>query len=184
MQYVRKMAPICIIRPPRDGHDAHQWVERTTLFEYGKERLNFQELRDKISQRRGERGCDSEQAALLIFAGVQDGDDLVEITDFILNVDHQVTDGIGVRILLGQYLHLLANALSRLPIIEEEEINWQESGRNLSQPWIKILNDKQVTSGPDYEEMVEWSRKTLLEKMVIPLTSLFSILNFPNRAVN
>jgi hypothetical protein len=162
---------------PKNDRQAHQWVKRTMFFEHGKQRLDFKELRENILQRRGQNGSDSEQATLLIYSRVQDGNDLAEIFDCIITTDHQITDGIGVRILLGQYLSILANSLNGLPGVDEMEIDWQESCRNLSPPWISIMNKEQLKSGPDYEEMVEWSRDILLEKMVMPTPSF---LLFPS----
>jgi hypothetical protein len=162
---------------PKNDRQAHQWVERTVFFEHGNQRLDFKELRENILQRRGQNGGDSEQAILLIYSRVQDGNDSTEMFDCIINIDHQITDGIGARILLGQYLSILSNSLNGLPGADQIEIDWQESGRNLSPPWISIMNKEQVKSGPDYEEMVEWSRDILVEKMVIPTPSF---LLFPS----
>ena len=77
----------------------------------------------------------------------------------------QITDGIGIRILLGRYLSLLSEAY-RVNILAKKEINWEDSAQNLSHPWISILNKEQVHSGPDYEGRAERNREIVFEKMV------------------
>ena len=73
-------------------------------------------------QRKGAEACDSEQATLLHYARGQDANDSVENIDLILSIGHQITDGIGRRILFEKYLNLLAILLDRLPDIEVKDI--------------------------------------------------------------
>jgi hypothetical protein len=80
------------------------------------------------------RGRESEQVFLLLHF-MEESEHLVERVAFILNADHQITDGIGIRILLGRFLALLAESLS-LPHVLEKQLDWYQSVNNLSPPYV------------------------------------------------
>lgn len=157
---------------PQSDEAVNHWVERTTLFKYGKEPMGFEALLDFIRQKK--KGRNSEQVLLFLHLVKEDGDDLVKKIDLMLNADHQITDGVGIRILLDRYLALLAQALS-VPHKSQEELDWRKSAMNLSSPWITFMNEAQRISGPEYERLAKDNEEFLLEKMVscefIPLSS-------------
>ena len=155
--------------PQRDANLDH-WVEQTCNFVCGSQRMDFKESLDII--RKKKRGHDSEQVSLFLNSVLGDSNDLVKIVDFILNADHQITDGIGIRIILARCLALLAQALS-IPIAAQEELDWQQSVTNLSPPWIGVTNKEQSFSGPGYEKLAAANENTLFQKMVIT-TSYYS----------
>jgi len=82
----------------------------------------------------------------------------------MLNVDHQVSDGIGTQMLLGRYLVLLAVYINNPQ--ELDSINWTESYRHLSPPWITIMNGEQVLSGDAYIRQAAENQEALLNTMV------------------
>jgi len=84
----------------------------------------------------------------------------------MLNVDHQVTDGIGIRIILGRYLASLAAALDRQDDFTDERIDWRESWKNMSPAWVSIMNEEQLLSGPGYERIAEMNRDIIFNKLV------------------
>lgn len=148
---------------PRSDKDVHRWVEKTCFFECGKQRVDFEDLVNNVRQKKREH--DSEQVFLLLHSVVEKSDDLVKRIDFILNADHQITDGIGIRILIGRFLALLAQSLN-LPLAAQEGLDWQQSVTNLSPPWINLVNEEQRFSGPDYERVAKANEEFLFRKMV------------------
>ena len=154
---------------PQSDEDVQRWLESTTFFECGKHCVGFEELLEKI---RGEkRGHDSEQVFLFLRSVSEDGGELVKTVDFMLNADHQITDGIGIRVILSRFLALLAQVLS-VPHAAKEALDWQESVTNLSSPWIDLMNEEQVFSGPEYESVASANEEVLFQKMVNTFRSL------------
>jgi len=153
---------------PKDPDEVNQWVHRTFVFEQHSS-LQFHELRDQVVSMKASH--DSDKAFLLFRVGEEDRDEPVKNVQLMLPVDHQVADGIGIRILLGRYLTLLASSLGQPSNLTHKEINWSESSKNLSTPWISVMNEHQVTSGPEYERASEENREFLHEKMVHPFPS-------------
>ena len=167
---------------PSSEEEVNQWIERTTSFECGKQSLAFQELLENIREKKA--GHDSDQVFLFLHPVVKDKSDRVKRVDFLLNADHQITDGIGIRILLDQFLALLAESLSS-HLAATEELNWQQSVTNLTSPWIGLMNEEQLLSGPDYDRAVAANEDILFQKMVIvPIHTTFQIsaLSWENRS--
>ncbi|PVH84173.1 hypothetical protein DL98DRAFT_512580 [Cadophora sp. DSE1049] len=149
---------------PQSQVEVDAWADRTSHFETGREVLDFKELRANVLLKK--RGHDSDQTFLLLYSQTREGkDDLVENVQVMLYADHQVTDGTGLKILLGKYLFLLASALQKPAGIQQDEVKWSESYKNLSTPWIQHMNDNQVTSGPEYEETVTRNQDIILNKL-------------------
>jgi hypothetical protein len=149
---------------PETEEEVNHWVERTTSFGCGTQGLGFQELLDGIRIKK--RVLCSEQMFLMLHPVVEDVGDLVNRIDFMLNADHQLTDGIGIRILLHRFLHLLAQSLSGTPACEEG-LNWRESASNLTPSWIGLMNEDQLLCGPEYERVAENNEDFLFQKMVL-----------------
>ena len=157
--------PFMQYETPKDEDEVNKWINRTAFFDQELNDLSFEGQREKLLMRKQAFGLDT--ASLLLYSELDT--DFVSRFHLMLNMDHEVTDGIGIRILFGKYLSLLAKFLSGSP--EVGEIKWAESSRNLSPPWISIMDEEQVTHGPEYEEMVQMNKTLLLENMVIYLFS-------------
>jgi hypothetical protein len=149
---------------PRGEDEVNKWVNRTASFDQVLDGLDFEGLREKILQMK--RVFDSEAAPLLLYSELGSDEDSVSPLHVMLNVDHEVTDGIGSRILFGKYLSLLAKFLSISPGVGQDDIDWTESSQNLSPPWISIMNEEQITSRSEYEEHVQLNKIMLFEHMV------------------
>lgn len=147
------------------GEEVEDWIHRTTAFEKGREALDFEGLREKILRLK-KTAVSAETSSLLLYTELGSDEKSVDRIHVMLNVDHEVTDGIGARILFRKYLDLLAKCLEVPPGVFEDRIDWAVSARNLSSPWISIMNKEQVTSGPEYEEQVQMNKTMLFEKMV------------------
>jgi len=129
-------------------------------------------------------GHASDNAFMLLRAEVSDESEelvtSVQTVQIIICLDHLITDGIGTRILFGKYLSLLALSLNKPSNATAKEHNWDDSHKNLSVPFICVMNHDQITSGPQYEKIAAWNRVVLLEKMVrsnfvLSMLSLWSI---------
>ena len=159
---------------PSGDEEVNQWIEHTTSFECRERRLDFQELLESIRLKKEENHSD--QVFLLIHPVVEAGDDLVKQVDFILNADHQVVDGISIKILLNRFLALLAISSSTPP---EEDFDWEESTKNLTPPWIDLMDEDQLRSGPEYENAAEANKDFMFQKMVISPSLLYSMFHIP-----
>jgi len=149
---------------PRDEMEVSEWMQRTILLGQVRGALGFEGLRERFLLKK--QDCKAEPAYLLLYSELESHNDCARRLHVMLNVDHEITDGIGARILFGKYLSLLASYLSADSEDSPEVIDWEKSSDNLSQPWLTIMNDKQRLSGPEYEEKVQWNKTMLLEIMV------------------
>ncbi|RDL37251.1 uncharacterized protein BP5553_04684 [Venustampulla echinocandica] len=149
-------------RTPQDRHEVEEWAHRTAVFDYGDQSLDFKGLRENILIRKGDS---SDPAFLLLYLEKEsDGNKPLDHVHIILNTDHEITDGIGTRILFGKYLSLLSSCISE-PQLGLVMYDWAESSKNLSPPWISIMNQDQAISGSEFEETVAWNKEILLERM-------------------
>jgi hypothetical protein len=149
---------------PGGEDEAEQWAERTLITEVSSEELSFSELRSRISLRQ----YDVTDPASLYLQAKSDLKDRVLRVNFLFNVDHLCTDGIGIRILANCFFCLLTQHLVSGDNVREESFNWQESARNLPPLWTSLMNQAQRTSGVDYETAVARQHKFLLCDTVRP----------------
>lgn len=101
--------------------------------------------------------------------------------EIVLNIDHQISDGIGSKVLMGRYLEIFGQKLeSELEEGEEEEdedLNWEDSWKNLELPWIQRMNSEQVFSGEEYERDCEEVRDLFYNRLVCFLSLLHTFSN-------
>lgn len=153
------------------------WMSRTFFFNNAGEggKYGFEGLRGDICSRK--EGEDM-AGVLLDFNGLREewnGDlGLIDSMYVILNVDHQVSDGIGTRILMGRFLDLFAWCVGD-GVEDENLLVWEESGKNLSKPWIGMLDGKQKLEGGGFEEVAEKKKIYLYHEIVFttPPSRLF-----------
>jgi hypothetical protein len=146
---------------PEDEEEVENWGRRTLIFGSSPESLAFDELRTALCEKKGDA---SEPAFLYLHALTSDSERNVTKLNFLINMDHLVTDGIGIRILLGKFLRLFTGFLSHSTVRQERD--WARCAENLSPAWTLIMNKAQRTSGPDYEEGVSGQVKFLLTDTV------------------
>ena len=150
---------------PGNEEEIAHWIQRSSRFQHGVQKLEFNDLRAKLVHIRGSQYTD--RTFLLAHAQAQDQDDeSVSCAQIILYVDHTVTDGIGIRIIFGKYLTLLASYLGKSPNAPQVQLNWEDSARNLYAPWISLMNEEQIISGPEYEACSEFNTWLFLRRMV------------------
>jgi hypothetical protein len=154
---------------PKHKSELQDWNNRTAFVETGTTRMSFRELRDKLVARKSKNGTDPVHLLVLLDAGNK-SNTLLLGCQVVLCVNHQITDGIGTRILFGRFLSSLAHTLSKSTIDVWNEEVWKHSGSKLSVPWIEVMNDDQVISGPVYERIVAENEENL-RKQVTKLIS-------------
>jgi hypothetical protein len=149
---------------PRDEAEDQAWLKRTMFIEHETSALSFKELKDQIVTRKEVQ--DTNSAHIFVNSKPDDRNStIVQDCQIMLNVDHQITDGIGTRILFGKFLSCLAKSISE-PKREVRDVNrWTRNGRNLSVPWIEVMNEEQVVSGHDFEKITA-ENKVNLSKLV------------------
>jgi hypothetical protein len=163
----------------RNHAEAARWSRQTLFLDNADEEVGFGAVKNKLLLDQAAVQCSSPISILLVT--INDGDDVVRKVELILNVEHQITDGIGIRILLSKYFYILAkNALKSDMSQDTSRIDWGENSKPTT-PWICSLNEDQILSGPEYEEAVSWNQKVLLEKMVSHLHTIFLQFCLTNR---
>lgn len=158
---------------PDGPSEVERWVHRTAMVDYGNQLLDFEDLRENILVRKGD--CDDRAFLLLYLEKLSEGNKSSSRVQLILNVDHEITDGIGTRILLGKYLSLFSSCISQ-PQSISDIYDWTESSKNLSLPWISMMNQNQNISGPEFEQTVAWNKEILFKKMVLNLPFAFFLV--------
>lgn len=163
--------PYMICEIPKDDHAVDAWVFRTLFIEKGSHKLGHSAMRGKLTPKKV--GLDSETSFLVIRGVTKDGingDDeqmSFKCIEFMLNVDHQVTDGIGVRLLLNLYLDLFRLSLSdKSEKQPKNELDWGASAENLATPWVAVMDEGQILSGEEYIKLVEANRDFMFNKLV------------------
>ncbi|CAG8973236.1 hypothetical protein HYALB_00011326 [Hymenoscyphus albidus] len=142
------------------------WISRTLFFGESEGDYEFESLRKDIVSR---KDCE-EQASVLLNFETRDsavfgdrGEELVDGVYLILNTDHQITDGIGTRILLGRFLELFSQYV-RVEMDCKENLVWEDSYKNLTQPWIGMLDGMQKLEGRKSVETCERNRNHLFHE--------------------
>ncbi|EPE25640.1 hypothetical protein GLAREA_01552 [Glarea lozoyensis ATCC 20868] len=136
------------------------WVKQTTYLESSTEAPDFKRLRDLFLYRSRDNFC---PASLLIYSQYENRQILDVSKKFwcMLNTDHLITDGIGTRVLLGKYLEEFSKSLAAPNSVEDTKLLWGETWKNLSPPWITIMNNKQEYSGRGFKERVSANQEYL-----------------------
>ena len=78
---------------------------------------------------------------------------------FCLRVDHGLADGMGAYIVAGKYLKLVAEELGGRA---DNGIEWAKAAGNMPKAWVEMLNEKQKTTGKEFEEGVEENTKLVM----------------------
>ncbi len=135
-----------------DGWRRKEWVERTVVVKEGKW-IGWEDLRKEFREGGGEFA----RLCLGVLGGQSVG--------FLLNVDHVITDGVGVKILAGMWFQLLASEIGSIAV------GTGESKMELPPPWTDIMNEHQVTEGHEVECAVRRQREFLMSDCVCSLRS-------------
>ena len=114
-----------------------------------------------------------EDAGILCLHALENGlDSRISKVDFLLNLDHTATDGIGIRILAGKFLENLARELGRSndhkTSRQKVDLDWKHSDNitDLPSPWMDHLNGDQLMAGRSYEKAVQRQWNFLMQDCV------------------
>ena len=150
-QHLRKLEPIIGARARVDANGAawldldvpvpeerlREWAERSMVVEKGWKGL------DAV---RGMWSDGGEDFAMVYLGLLGEGR-----VKFVVNFDHVITDGIGARVLVGQWLGLLAEEMGR-----GTEIDTDCKGNDGLPPVLtECVNSEQITEGKELEAAVE-----------------------------
>lgn len=142
------------------------WISKTFLCEAASSApLGFDDMRLRLIDRiRGQR----ELISVLSHEVVDESHQNCTRLDMVLLADHLMTDGIGIRVLLGKYLSLIAEELAissrstRLKPTSQSSLGRQ----SLAEPWYNLMNEDQMVSGKSYEAAVKTQERFLLSDTV------------------
>ena len=152
---------------PKDELAIDAWLSKTLFLVQSTCELGFSALHELLLQKK--IGLHCEPSFLLLNTIENKGGDknaTFKRVEFMLNVDHQVTDGIGIRILLDLYLSILAESLSGPKDILNQELDWRSSAENLSTSWVTVMNGAQEVSGTEYEKLMQLNQDFMFNKLV------------------
>ena len=147
---------------PSSHEEVMAWAKATLSFDF--ERNNaFLGLRERVAELRKDRV----PPVVLRFAAsgeqvVGENKMLIKV-QYAFCVDHSCTDGIGMYLIAGIYLALLAEQLSDSA---PKNLDWASCVDNLPVPWVRILNREQRTGGVELEKSVIALRGQIDEYLV------------------
>lgn len=154
----------CVV--PRDEEEADEWAARSLFVCRGRNLdQGFENMKEALLTRRAAQERE-ESASLYLCYGVDDEHAMVKDMGFVLNMDHQHTDGIGIRILAGVYLGLLSAELCTQRAVDATSISWKDCIENLAPPRTALMNEEQLSSGPLFEEAVRRQQQFLSVDLV------------------
>ena len=155
-------SPIMECKIPSSETEAEEWVAKTLYL--GDNNLDVQTESSAESQIRMEVVDDPVCARLNYISRPKSHNEPAFGAEFCLRVDHQLADGMGVYILTGNFLRILAKEVSRDK--DDEKIEWEKAVGNITEPWVLMMNAKQKTEGKDFEERATKNTELVLEAMV------------------
>ena len=144
-----------------DSAVAKEWLERTVIVNDSRESTSdFSAIRDWMNEIKEERRI-KDPGLLCLYAFGNTSKPNTSKFRVLLNVDHIITDGIGIRILAGKFLAHLARELAYSSDHKNPENNgefdWNSSGSTQGppSPWTDLFNEDQLTSGKSYQDAVQ-----------------------------
>ena len=162
---IRKMC--CSI--PSNLEEATEWADASLSFDFARDPESgtsgnaIKGLRGRVADLRGER---VPPVVLRFAARLKDKGEqekmLGEI-QYAFCVDHACTDGVGVYMVAGKYLALLAEQLSDSI---SKELDWAKCVDNLPMPWIGVMNSEQRTDGAGFAKNVNLLQEKIDEYIV------------------
>ena len=158
-------SPLMECKIPNSETEAEEWVARTLYL--GDTDLEVQTESSAESQMRMEVVEDPVCARLNYIGRPNSHSEPVAGTEFCFRVDHQLADGMGVYILVGNFLKILAKEVRR---DKDEKIEWEKAVGNIPEPWIVMMNAQQKIEGKEFEERVTKNAERVLEALVCPPT--------------
>ena len=146
------------------AEELKDWATKTVHIETSESVFQFSDARRGVCQIKDSENC----ACLYLLLEASKGSyDFTGRIGFVFNMDHMYTDGIGARILAGQFFQILSGVLaSAEKDFDTEEFDWSKRESNLSAPYTSLMNEDQKIEGKFYALALDRQRKFLLELVV------------------
>ncbi|KAL8910231.1 MAG: hypothetical protein Q9171_004474 [Xanthocarpia ochracea] len=161
---------------PCDDREAKCWQQKTLSRRHGHKAYDFSYAVSLAGQWNYEQREADGSTTLMVYARCSPVDMKVTGVSFLFRVDHTYADGIGIRLIGDSYLRLFAQYLTDKP--DDSELPpWQHAARNLSPPWIELMNEQQKTSGEVFERNVRNDIEVLLNHSKNSTSGLKALTN-------
>lgn len=145
------------------AEELNDWALQTVIIEKSGKALEFLEARQELRQRKSPENCAYLHVSPETLEGTSNS--VVKI-GFMFNMDHMYTDGIGLRILAGNFFQMLSRVLSNtqggLHMLELD----LSKPSNLSAPYTSLMNKDQSVMGSTYTMALLRQQKFLFELLV------------------
>ena len=158
---------------PLNQEEATAWAESTLILDFAEEAEPVRSknaiglAREHVANPRK----DHVYPVSLRFSKVSRKDGMIGETQYVFCVDHTCTDGVGVYLIAGKYFALLADGLCN-PV--RKELEWVKCFNNLPVPWVAVMNQKQNTTGTDFERNTNAVQEKILQSTVSARTCFHS----------
>jgi hypothetical protein len=157
-----QIMPLIQYKPLKDNEEALTWAHGIVHVRAGKE-TGF-EVRAENELRRFQKQSGPAKAVVVDIVAPVDGFDTPlgsTSVDFVFHSNHLYFDGIGMRILVGDFFRYLAETTDDLPALK-----WGEEVKNLGAPVLSLLQDGVPTGGPDFDGILGQYIGSLMMGMV------------------
>ncbi|KAI4244551.1 MAG: hypothetical protein L6R42_010439 [Xanthoria sp. 1 TBL-2021] len=135
-----------------DDQEAKRWQQRTLSRRHGPNAYDFSYAISPTAQWEYQQRKAVGSTTLIVYAQCSPPEMKVTSISFLFRVDHTYADGIGIRLIAKAYLKIFAQYLRENP--DNPMPPWQHASRNLSPPWVELMNEQQKTNGEDFEHNV------------------------------
>ncbi|KAL8862805.1 MAG: hypothetical protein Q9178_000747 [Gyalolechia marmorata] len=160
---------------PCDDQEAKRWQQKTLSRRHGHKAYDFTYAVSPAGQWNYQQREADGSTTLMVYARSSPMDMKVTSVSFLFRVDHTYADGIGIRLIGDSYLRLFAQCLTDKP--DSELPPWQHAARNLSPPWIELMNEQQKTGGEVFERNVRNDIDALLNHSKNSTSGLKALAN-------
>ncbi|KAL8726163.1 MAG: hypothetical protein Q9166_006880 [cf. Caloplaca sp. 2 TL-2023] len=141
---------------PKNEEEVEQWLDRTILVE-ASDRTPMA-IRDANEEDRKRKNLGaSESATIYIAASVPEQSTRLDNTELriLFRINHLFFDGIGFRCMIACFFRGLVAHLPNSSIESEGKLDWNNSVKNLPEPYIKLLLPEQHLSGSDFDASLQ-----------------------------
>ncbi|KAI9733072.1 MAG: trichothecene 15-O-acetyltransferase [Cirrosporium novae-zelandiae] len=147
----------CLVqyRIPKNPEEVERWAEETVVVHTTDK--NYTDLRQELEEKRkaaevseASKGFTIHIAAPVAKSDSLDGKDVL----FIFHLNHITTDGMGIRVLVGQFFRDLALQLSGGGDFSIEGLQWADTVKNLPPAYLAVRKPDIDLNGPKYEQIL------------------------------
>ena len=166
---------------PCNDREAKRWQQKTLSRRHGHKAYDFSYAVSPAGQWNYQQPEAVGSTTLMVYARCSPVDMKVTTVSFLFRVDHTYADGIGIRLIGDSYLRLFAQYLTDQP--DSKLPPWQHAVRNLSPPWIELMDERQKTSGEVFERNVRNDIDVLLNHSKNSTSGLKALANISDHFI-